>query len=212
MSRRAPVLDSCVRRTARLIFERSPGAEFVGFGDACVFDPFLPAGDIVVLCLVKTVAQAGDGISGRFIRVFAKTKRQDKFPCDLERSIPAVRATLPFSARVYSQVIWFVRLQILPAVRRTDVAGRPLGPRRGTRQRQRAIVPLRKQQRRPLKFAHPGGIAAAVISQMRREQDVQVIIRQRLAARETEPVATPCPDADRSQSAFRCGSGHRGRC
>jgi hypothetical protein len=30
----------------------------------------------------------------------------------------------------------------------------------------------------PLKFAHPGGIAAAVISQMRREQDVKAIIRQ----------------------------------
>ena len=37
--------------------------------------PFLPAGDIVVLCLVKTVAQAGDGIPGRFRRVFAKTER-----------------------------------------------------------------------------------------------------------------------------------------
>ena len=40
--------------------------------------PFLPAGDIVVLGLVKTVAQAGDGIPGRFIRVFAKTERQNE--------------------------------------------------------------------------------------------------------------------------------------
>ena len=36
-------------------------------------DPFLPTADIVMLHLVKTVAQAGDGISGGFIRIFAKS-------------------------------------------------------------------------------------------------------------------------------------------
>ena len=60
-----------------------------------------------MLCLVKTVVQAGDGIPGRFIRVFAKTKREYEISraISTDRS-PAVMATLPFSARVYSQVIW----------------------------------------------------------------------------------------------------------
>ena len=45
----------------------------------CVcLDPVLPACDILMLGLVKTVVQTGDGIPGRFIRVFAKTKRQDE--------------------------------------------------------------------------------------------------------------------------------------
>ena len=51
----------------------------IAFRPRCVrLRPFLPAAYIVVLCLVKTVAQACDGISGCFIRVFAKTKREDK--------------------------------------------------------------------------------------------------------------------------------------
>ena len=71
-----------------------------------------------------------------------------------------------------------MRLQVLPAVRGSDIAGRALRPRNGTCQRQGAVIPLRKQHRRVLKFAHPARIVAAVISQMRREQDVKAIIRQ----------------------------------
>jgi hypothetical protein len=37
--------------------------------------PFLPTGNIVVLRFVKTVANTGHGIVGRFVGFFAKSKR-----------------------------------------------------------------------------------------------------------------------------------------
>ena len=131
-----------------------------------------------MFCLLKTIAQAGDGIPGRFIRVFAKAKCQDKSSVRFHQiNFGGQSYIAVFRPRVFPGHP-VVRLQILPAIRRTDIAGRALGPRRGTGQRQCVAVALRKQQGCALEFAHPGSVAATVIPQMRREQDVHVIIRQ----------------------------------
>lgn len=38
-----------------------------------------------------------------------------------------------------------------------------------------AVLPLRKQKRRILKFAHPGGVLSSLIPKVRRQQDMEVI-------------------------------------
>ena len=79
-----------------------------------------------MLCLVKTVAQAGDGVPRRFIRVFAKTERQDEVPLRFGKiNLGRQRHIAVLSPRVFPSHL-FVRLQVLPAIGRTDVADRPL--------------------------------------------------------------------------------------
>ena len=73
----------------------------------------------------------------------------------------------------------FVRAQIAPAIRRANIARRPLAPWRRGSQRQRRLLALCQKQRPALKIVHPGAIAAAMISQVGRQQNIEVIIAQR---------------------------------
>ncbi len=99
-------------------------------------------------------------------------------PVEREFDLPSLGKRFGREIRNVNPQPGIVCLQVLPAVRRTDVADRSLCPRSGTSQRQGTIVPLGKQQWRSLKFPYPGGIAAATVSKVWREQDVRVIIGQ----------------------------------
>jgi hypothetical protein len=108
------------------------------------FDPFLPAGDVAVLCLLKTIAETGNRIPSRHFRFVSKTERQYELPVRFRQINFGNHGHIAvFRPRILPGHL-FVRLQILPAIRRADIADRPLDPRGGACQSQRIAAPLRK--------------------------------------------------------------------
>ena len=91
----------------------------------------------------------------------------------------ARQATLPSSARSYSQVISPCSVRSCQPSDVADEAGRTLQPGRGAAQRQRR-APSRcgEEHRLALCVADPGGVARALVAQVRREQHVEVIVVQ----------------------------------
>src|SRR6185437_298189 len=136
-------------------------------------DPSLPTRDIILACRGEPSAQAGDGVSGRRFWLVAEAERQYEISLRFEQiDLPghghiAVLGALVFPGHP------LVRLQILPAIGRSDIADGPPRPRNRARECQGVSLAPRKQQRRALEIVHPCGVAATLIAQVRCEQDMQ---------------------------------------
>ncbi len=178
-------LDSWARRTARLICGKIARTDCSLLRRCVRLDPILPAGDIVLLCLGKTVAQTADGVLRRCSRVLAKAKRQYKGSLRLQQiDLPDQRHIAVLGPCVFPGHL-LVRLQIA-ASRRRSRRSRPSASIHGAEQASARALPfaLRQQQRCALDFVHPGGIAATLISEVGRKQDMKPIIGQRSLLRD----------------------------
>ena len=205
------VFDSCARRAPRHLSERSPGSSRPCFGDANAF------------------AQSS---SRRCNRVLSSRNRYEDWQwrsgplLSDHRQIRLPVRSPPVSSRDRSRPSaphchfqpghlprhLLVRLEILPAVRRSDVAGGSLDPRDRACQRQRRTpLPLREQKRCPFKFTDPGSIASTSFSRCSRTGHGHDNWTARLSARKSGPVATLRLDGDPRQSPSRCDSRVHGR-
>ena len=107
----------------------------------------------------------------------------------------------------------FVGVQLLPSVGDADESDGSGEPRRRGRQRQGVVLALGEQHRRALVVADPRGVAGARVREMRREQHVQMEIRERALERARSARAAARRRAtDRSGSPSRSDSGRQRRC
>ena len=124
------------------------------------------------------MVQAGDGVSRRRFGLAAEAERQYEVSLRSEQ----FDLTNHGHVAVLGEVVFprhpLVRLQILPAIGRPDVANRALRPGHGARERERIALAPCKEQRGTLEIAHPGRVATALIAKMRRQQDMHAIVGQ----------------------------------
>ena len=184
--------DQAAGKRARLVAAQHRGADAVsvdpigGVGRVKVEQPVLPGApprDILGRCRGEAVIEAALGAVGRLGRASAESERQHELAAagreiDLrdERDVAVARLVVVPGQRK-------VPAQILPAIGNPDEAhrAREIGRRAGERQRRAAAAG--EQHRDALEIIEPGGVAAAAIDHMRRQQRVDPVIVKRALQR-----------------------------
>ena len=151
--------------------------------------PSLPHADVLAGDVLKAGDQAVDRALRRLRGGAPETQRQH------ERAVAGREIDLAGhrDVAVLGSLVGLddaaARFELLPAVREPDEANRSGQPRRRTRQRQGVAVALGEQHRRALVVTDPGGVAGPAVAEMRRQQRVQTIVRQRALQRgESHPL------------------------
>src|SRR6185437_6989906 len=141
-------------------------------------DPSLPTGNIVIARCGETSVEARDSIPRCRFWLAAEAERQYEGPLRFEQiDLPEHGHIAVLGALVFPGYP-LVGFQILPAIGRSDIADRPPRPRNRARECQGISLASGKQERRALEIVHPCGVAATLIAQVRREQDIQAIVGQ----------------------------------